>query len=182
MFASGTHKGPEVSVRSDPSAALVWRGLNDTRLAAARLICAMQCGYGALWKAEETLENIEHRVVDRHGLAYKGGDDVSHTIIDCRRIGPMRRVGPRECIILSDVEELDGILGPVEVCGNGAARLVPVRGQHAVRRRQTAGMSSPEGVSIVALFEPHLLRQRECQCVRTDVKHSVHFAVYTMVA
>ena len=84
----------------------------------------MEVGEGALREAELSLEDVEHRVVDCHRLAHEGRDGGRHARVDRRRVGAVREAWPGECIILRDVQELNGVPCPVEVRGDGAARLI----------------------------------------------------------
>ena len=121
-----TYQCAKVCVRSDAGTALVGRGLHNSRFAPRWRGGGVEVGEGALREAELSLEYVEHRVVDHHRLAHEGRDGGGHARVYRRRVRAVREAWPGKCIILRDVQEVNGVPCPVEVCGDGAARLVAV--------------------------------------------------------
>ncbi len=98
----------------------------------------METGEGTHGKPEEMFEYVEERVINRHGLPDKRNHCVIHARIHRRRICSMRRPRPRGSVVLSDVEELDGVSSPIQVCCNRTSRLVAGRRTQYLRGRGRA--------------------------------------------
>ena len=140
----------------------------------------MQHGERARLEAELLAEDLHERAVHLSGVLHEGAYGALHARVHRRRVRAVDGLRPRKRVVLGDVDELDRVERASLIDSVRASGFVS--GEADVRASGVFMCETlPEGHAVVALFELHLLFERQAHCLLAHVEHGVDQLIGAMV-